>query len=213
MSHYLANRDNWQQGANQGGASAERDVKEVIRHYLEHYYPGEYDVVKHPNDLKQLYYEYTYEQDPAPYKKPDVPTVDDVWYDADKKAFMTMKGGKEVVASGGGCIPDVKIQRKSNGLRCFLECKNQNDAGNAHERAAKYATPSIISFVQKKLGVNYHPFAHIFTGAMVDSRKYVVELMTTYGFAPHHLFLWKKEHPEDPLVHWLETVILPPLRV
>jgi len=212
MLHYLARRGNWQLAANQGGALAEHDTVNVIRDYLDTQYPGEYEVVAHPTDLKQLYYEYTYEQDPTLYVKPAAPTSEDVWYDTAKAVFMTMKGGKEVVASSGGCIPDIKIRCAGTGLICFIECKNQNDAGNAHERAAKYATPSVISFVQKKLGVTYHPFGHIFTGAMVDSRKYVLELATTYGFAPQHLFLWKKERPIDPLVQWLETVILPPIR-
>ena len=125
---------------------------------------------------------------------------------------MTIKkNGKEGFACSGGCIPDGKIEHLASGRKCFLECKNQEDAGNAHERAAKYATPSVIGFVQKKLGVSYHPFAHIFTGSMVESRKYVVELATTFGFAPNHLFLWKKQRPVEPLTEWLEAVILPPL--
>jgi hypothetical protein len=59
--------------------------------------------------------------------------------------------------------------------------------------------------------MEYHPIGHVFTGGMVENRKYVVELATTYGFAPNHLFLWKKDRPVEPLVQWLEAVILPPL--
>jgi hypothetical protein len=212
-THYLARRGNWQLVANQGGALAEKDTADVMRDYLNRVYPNEYAVTKHPTDLRQLYYEYTYQMKPEMYAKPEVPVKGDIWYDAEKKYFVTLKkNGKEGMADGGGCNPDIKIQRIDTGNMIFLECKNQNDAGNAHERAAKYATPSVIAAVQKKLGVSYHPFAHVFTGRMVESRKYVVELATTFGFAENHLFLWKTGRPVEPFTEWLENVILPPLR-
>lgn len=211
--HYLSTRENWQLVAQQGGSKAEKDTKDLILEYLENKYPGEYQVIKHPKDLNQMYYEYTYQKDPNMYIKPAEPGEEDVWFDAEKGYFMSVtKGGNETRASGGGSIPDIKIQHVTTGRIIFIECKNQNDAGNAHERAAKYATPSVISFVQKKLGVTYHPFGHVFTGAMVGSRKYVVELATTFGFSPNHLFLWKEGRPVEPFIEWLETVILPPLR-
>ena len=210
-THYLANRGNWQLVAQQGGSKAEADTVYVMRDYLNRVHPGEYEVVKHPNDLRQLYYEYTYSVSPEMYSRPEVPTSDDVWFNAEK-GFLTIKNGAEVIAMGGGCQPDIRITHLATGHKCFIECKNQNDAGNAHERAAKYATPSVIAAVQKKLGVTYHPFGHVFTGAMVESRKYVVELATTFGFAPNHLFLWKEGRPVEPLTEWLEAVILPPLR-
>lgn len=211
-SHYLSKRGNWQLVAHQGGAKAEHDTSELIDTYLNTTYPGQYEVVPHPKDLKQLYYEYTYELDPTLYEKPATPTTEDVWYDAEKGQFMTLKkNGTEGFADGGGCIPDIKLLHRSSGRMCFIECKHQGDAGNAHERAAKYATPSVISFVQKKLDVTYHPFGHVFTGPIVESRKYVVELATTFGATPNHLFLWKKDRPIEPLIQWLEAVILPPL--
>ena len=211
-THYLAKRGNWQLVANQGGASTEKDTVLVIKEYLDSKYPGEFDVIPHPTELRQLYYEYTYELNPEMYAKPAIPTTADVWYDAQKKVFVTLKkNGTEGFAASGGCIPDIKVMHRASGRICFIECKNQEDAGNAHERAAKYATPSVIGFIQKKLGVTYHPFGHVFTGAIVETRKYVVELVTTFGFAPNHLFLWKKERPTAPLIEWLEAVILPPL--
>ena len=212
MAHYLSNRGNWQLVAQQGGARAEADTVSVMREYLDRVYPGEYEVIKHPTDLRQLYYEYTYEISPEMYERPAEPTSDDVWFSTEKGCFVTMKRGVEVIALSGGCQPDIRIKHLPTGHRFFVECKNQNDAGNAHERAAKYATASVIAAVQKKLGVTYHPFGHVFTGAMVESRKYIVELVTTYGFAPNHLFLWKEGRPVQPLTEWLEAVILPSLR-
>jgi len=209
--HYLARRGNWQLVAQQGGTRAEVDTIDVIRAHLDSAHPGLYEVVAHPQDLRNIYYEYTYEQEPALYTKPAAPTVEDVWFE-DGEFRTVSKGGKEVpVTGGGGCVPDIRIKHLATGRLCFIECKNQGDAGNAHERAAKYATPSIIAFVQKKLGISYQPFAHLFTGPMVEKRKYQVELATTYGFAPNHLFLWKKDRPVEPLIQWLEMVILPPL--
>jgi hypothetical protein len=212
VEHYLARRGNWQLIAHQGGTRAELDTAQVIRGYLDKTYPGIYDVKSHPTDLSRIYYEYTYDLDPSMYAKPATPTSDDVWLDTASGEFRTLgKNGKEVESSGGGCIPDIRIMHMKTRRKCFIECKNQGDAGNAHERAAKYATPSIISYVQKKFGMDYHPFGHLFTGQMVEKRKYQVELATTYGFAPNHLFLWKKDRPVEPLIEWLEKVLLPQL--
>ena len=203
--HHLSSRGNWQLVAQQGGTLAEADTIDVIRGYLDKTHPGIYSVEKHPQDLRQMYYEYTYELDPQLYKKPETPTSEDVWFDGD---FRTLRFGKVVSASGGGCIPDIGITHLPTGRKYFIECKNQGDAGNAHERAAKYATPSVIGFAKKKLMIDYHPFGYLFTGAMVESRKYQIELATTYGFAANHLFLWKKERPVEPLTLWIEQVVL-----
>lgn len=207
--HYLARRGNWQIAAQHGGAMAEADTMTAIRSYLNRTYPDQWEVTTQPKDLEQIYYEYTYERDHSRYAKPAAPTSDDVWYDEASKTFVTVSGSK---AMGGGCRPDGKIQNKATGRCIFIECKNQAAAGNAHERGAKYATASVIGHVQKKLGVTYHPFGHIFTGAMVESRKYVIELETTYGFAGANLFLWRKERPVEPLIQWLNEIILPPLK-
>ena len=207
--HYLARRGNWQLAAHQGGAMAEADTMTAIRTYLDTAYPGQWEVTTQPKDLDQIYFEYTYERDPTRYAKPAVPTAEDVWFDEALKVFLSMSGAKVKPATGGGCRPDGMIKNKATGLCIFIECKNQAAAGNAHERGAKYATPSVIAHVQKKLGVTYHPFGHIFTGALVETRKYVVELETTYGFAPNHLLLWRKERPVEPLTQWLEAILLP----
>ena len=208
--HYLARRGNWQLAAQHGGTMAEADTISAIRTYLDTNFPEQWEVTTQPKDLEQIYYEYTYERDPSRYAKPAAPTSEDVWYDESSKTFKS--GAKVKPAMGGGCRPDGKIQNKATGRCIYIECKHQGAAGNAHERGAKYATASVIGHVQKKLGVTYHPFGHIFTGALVETRKYVVELETTYGFAPNHLFLWRKERPVEPLIQWLNAVILPPLR-
>lgn len=211
--HYLARRGNWQIVAQQGGTLATSDTATVMRTHLDAKYPGQFEVVREPTDLKWMYFDYTRGLDPAMYEKPPLATEEDVWWDEGKGVYMTMQGDREVaVRGGGGCIPDIRITHIPSGRRMFFEVKNQNDAGNAHERAAKFATMSVIAHVQGMLGVRYHPFAHIFTGAMVESRKYQVELATTYGFDLPNLFLWKTGRPVEPLVEWLETIILPTLR-
>jgi hypothetical protein len=211
--HYLARRGNWQLVAQQGGTLATSDTASVIRSHLDTAYPGQYEVVREPTDLKWMYFDYTRKLEPAAYAKPAHPTGKDLWWDEEKGIYMTWAGIKEVpVRGGGGCIPDIKITHIPSGRRMFLEVKHQNDAGNAHERAAKFATASVIAHVQKMLGVTYNPFAHVFTGEMVESRKYQVELVTTYGFDLSHLFLWKVGRPVEPLVEWLEAIILPNIR-
>jgi hypothetical protein len=207
--HYLSKRGNWQLAAQQGGALAEKDTAGAIQTYLDNTYPGEWKVERKPQDLRQIYFEYTYERNPERYAKPEHPTEDDVWYCPILRQFRTLKKDK---ATGGGCEIDCKIENLRTGRRIFLEVKNQGPAGNAQERAAKYATPSVIAHVQKKFGVSYHPFGYVFTGEMVERLDYRVELETTYGFAADHMLLWRKERPLAPLVDWLETVILPPLK-
>lgn len=207
--HYLSKRANWQAKANQGGILAEKDVAETIRIYLDTLYPGEWLVERKPQELRQVYYEYTYERNPERYVVPEHPTDTDVWYCPTLQHFRTLK---KRVAAGGGCEIDCKIEHIRSGKKIFLEVKNQGGAGNAHERAAKYATPSIIAHVQKKFNITYNPFGYIFTGEMIDRLDYRIELETTYGFARDYLFMWSKEHPVDPLVQWLESAILPVLK-
>lgn len=213
VKHYLARRANWQMKAAVGGAKAEKDSVKILRDYLDVTYPNQWSVTAHPSDLRQIYYEYDFERNPATYAKPAAPTSEDVWYDEASGNFLTAgAAGKTKLAAGGGCRLDCKIEHMTSGKKYFIECKNQEANGNAQERAAKYATPSIIAHVQKKFGVTYQPFGYLFTGGMVDSRDYIVELKATYGFAPGHLFLWKKEHEPAPLLEWLEGVVLPLLR-
>lgn len=212
MAAHLANRENWQQGAQGGGNLAEEHVSSAIQKYLTTTYPGEWLVERHPKDLAQLYLEYDYEQSPESYKEPQRPVEGDLWRDPDTSRFLVMSSTNTIREAARGCIPDFKLQHIASGKSVFLECKNQNDAGNAHERACKYVSPSLVSFVQKKLGVNYHPFGYVFTGGMVEHRKYILELQILFGFAKEHLFLWKAGRPKEPLIEWLETVILPPLR-
>jgi len=216
QQHYLSRRGNWLLVAQQGGTLAEMDTATVIQNHLDSKYPGEFTVTRHPKDMHQMYYEYTYAIDPTMYEKPELPTTNDVWRDPDTGDFMSMskrtKKPTEALADGGGCIPDMKIQHNITGRRSFQEVKNQNDAGNAHERAAKYATPAVVEFIQKKFHLDYYPIGHIFTGPIVEDRGYCSELRTTFGATPNHLFLWKKGRPIEPMIEWLEAVILPDLR-
>jgi len=212
MAAHLANRENWHQAAQEGGNLAEEHISSAIRTYLDTTYPGEWIVERHPKDLTQLYLEYDYEHSPESYKNPRNPVEGDVWWDPITKKFLTMTSKNTIREAARGCIPDCKVQHIASSKITFIECKNQNDAGNAHERAAKYASPSLISYVQKKLGVDYHPFAYIFTGGMVENRKYILELQLLFAFAKEHLFLWKAGRHIDPLIQWLETNILPSLR-
>jgi len=203
----LSQRGNWELAANQGGAKLEDTVQTILASELD---AQIYTVTKHPTTLRQLYYEHDYSQRPELYTKPAEPTPTDVWYDPDTKTFTALRYGREVFADGGGCVPDIEIRNTSTNKSYFIECKNQNDAGNAHERCAKYATPSVIRAIQQKIGgVSYHPIGYLFSGSLVDKRKYIIELNLTYGFAKEHLLLWKPDRAAEPLLKWLRTVIIP----
>lgn len=221
--HYLSTRANWEAAAGAAGKAAEDSVLSILEEWFEATWPGEFLVEKHPSDLRQIYFEYDYEQNPEAYRKPLQPGPDDVWYDAEKRSFRTLKGKKEVTAPCGGCIPDIKIQCRSSGKSYFIECKRQNDAGNAHERCAKYATPSIVRLIQRKAvssaisgasageyPAQYHPIGYLFTGGLTEKRKYQVELRATFGFAADHLLFWGGG--AEQLTKWIGHVVVPLLR-
>jgi hypothetical protein len=214
--HYLSTRANWEAAAGAAGKAVEDDVQRILEAWFEATWPGEFTVQTHPSDLRQIYYEYDYAQNPELYRKPAAAGPDDVWYDETAREFRTLKGKKEVTAQCGGCIPDIKIRCKATGKSYFIECKRQNDAGNAHERCAKYATPSVIRLIQARCGgvepATYHPIGYLFTGALTEKRKYQVELRATFGFAANHLFFWKTERPALALVEWVGRVVVPLLR-
>lgn len=93
-----------------------------------------------------------------------------------------------------------------------MECKVQNDRGNAHERCAKYATPSILKSIQARLpDCTYHPIGYVFGGPMITKLKYRLELQATYAFARSHLLLWDMKDA-DQLHQWLNTTVVPLLR-
>lgn len=196
--HYLSQREPWQLDANTGGAKVRDAAAATLRAFFEVKYAGQFSVETEPADLQQMYYWYDYQLNPERYARPAVPGPEDVWYDNERKQFLTQKAGaggeREAFAMSGGCTPDIKVRCLASGRAYFLECKNQGDAGNAHERCAKYATPSVVRLIQSVLGgVEYHPIGYIFSGAMVKKRKYALELQATYAFAPGHLLLWDRE--------------------
>lgn len=207
--HHLAERENWQVAAQAGGTKTRDDVADVIRAHLDAMHPGEFEVTKEPMDLAQLYYWHDYVCNPGLYRQGAEGT--DIWFDPATNVFLTRKkpDAPPSFAMGGGCKPDVKILCKATGCSYFIECKHQNDAGNAHERAAKYATPSIIGLVKGYIRANYHPIGYIFSGTMVEKRKYRIELQATFAFAEDHLFLWGVERDPAALGAWVERVVIP----
>lgn len=209
--HYLARRANWQLQANQDGALTEGDTLKVTKSYLDSVYPGEYKVLHHPAWFGQPYLEMDYEKNPLSYKKPETPQDGDEWFDEDRKLFIRQKGkGIEVIKET--FVPDTGILHIASGRRYVIECKRQNPAGNAHERACKYSSPSMIEFIKKKLGVEYHPVGYLFSGGIASHKAYVRELKAFFGFAGNHLLLWTENRRPEILTEWLESNVLPLLK-
>lgn len=206
--HYLARRANWQLKANQDGSLAEADVIKVLKSYLDSVYPGEYRVCAKPKWFGQPFLEMDYEDNPELYTKPEVPVDGDVWLDTTKNLFVRQKGHKiEVIRES--FEPDTGIQHIPSGRRYAIECKNQQPKGNAHERACKYTSPSMINFMKKKLDVDYHPVGYIFAGGIVEHEGYCRELRAFFKFARGHLLLWKEKRNPILLTNWLESTVLP----
>ena len=204
--HYLSTRANWEAAANETGASLESAGAGALRTYLDETYPGQFQVVSHPTDFKQLYLEEDRRRNPEAYAKPAAPVAGDVWYDEGRQTFL-VQGAKSVAVAQCGCVPDVKIICLATKKTYYIECKAQNDAGNAHERACKFATPSMIAAMQRKMGVEYHPIGYLFSGDLVTKKKYVLELQLSFAFAADHLVLWPKIRPAQQLVDWFEKTI------
>ena len=200
--HYLSTRANWEAAANVTGASLESAVAGILRTYLDETYPGQFQIDSHPTDFKQLYLEEDRRRSPEAYVKPAAPAAGDIWYDETRQTFLIQRGGAAVAQCG--CVPDVKISCLATKKAYFIECKAQNDAGNAHERACKFATPSMIAAMQRKMGVEYHPIGYLFSGDLVTKKKYVLELQLSFAFAQDHLVLWPKARPAQQLVSWFE---------
>ena len=204
--HYLSTRANWEAAANATGASLEIAVAGCIRDYLEVTYPGQFRVVTHPTDFKQMYLEEDRRQNPGTYLRPAAPAEGDIWFDEAKGQFL-IQGKRHGSVAQMGFIPDVKIESVATGKSYFIECKAQNDSGNAHERACKFATPSMIEAMQRKIGVDYHPIGYLFSGDLITKKKYLLELRLSFWFAKDHMLLWPKTRPAQALAEWFEAVI------
>jgi len=209
-SHYLSLRANWQDRANAAGAKLEVIVFETIAAHLEATHPGEYKVTQHPSDFDQLYLEMALHRGDESFAKPAEPKNGDIWFDDGAKTFLKLENGRPKRAKQG-CEPDIGITHIATGRKYFTECKQQNDAGNAHERAAKWATPSIIAAVQRKLGATYHPLGYLFSGPMVTNPKYIREIKGTFDFAKDHLLLWTPDRPVAALCEWVDRAVIPVL--
>jgi hypothetical protein len=205
--HYLSTRANWEAAANATGASLESAVAGAFRAYLDETYPGQFRVDSHPTDFKQLYLEEDYRKQPEAYVKA-APVLGDIWFDEGRQTFL-VQGAKSATVAQCGCIPDVKITCLATNKAYCIECKAQNDAGNAHERACKFATPSMIAAMQRKLKVDYHPIGYLFSGDLVTKKKYVLELQLSFDFAKDHLILWPKTRPAIQLATWFDSTIKP----
>ena len=205
--HYLSTRANWEAAANATGASLETVTADTLRAYVDDTYPGQFRVVAHPTDFKQLYLEEDHRRNPDNYKKPEKPVAGDIWFDTERGLFLVQGKGKTAAVAACGCVPDVKIVHISSGRSYFIECKAQNDAGNAHERACKYATPSMTDAMKRKMQVDYHPIGYLFSGDLITKRKYLLELEVSFAFSREHMLLWPKTRPAAELIGWFETTI------
>jgi hypothetical protein len=205
--HYLSKRANWEAAANATGASLENAVADGWRAYLNAEYPGQFEVETHPSEFKQIYLEEDRRRNPGTYAKPAAPVAGDTWFDEARGTFMTQGEKGRPREAQCGFVPDVKIKCIATGRAYYAECKAQNDAGNAHERACKFATPSVIEAMQRKMGVSYHPIGYLFSGDLITKKKYLLELELCYGFKREHMLLWPKARPAIALAAWFEEII------
>ncbi len=206
-SFALSQRDNWQAGANQGGAAHENIVEKVFKDYFATDEGTNYEFVPKPKLLDQLFLEEDYKRNPAKYAKPADPKKDDTYYNEDHKRFYRWTG-KSWTEKKLGMIPDGMIRNYVTGKAHLLEDKKQNGAGNAHERACRYGMPKIVKVIQEKLETDAQPVSWIFAGDMTTDEKYILEIQTT--FPDEHVLLIKPtDDPQTVLLAWFNRVIRP----
>lgn len=208
QSKALADRANWQSGANQTGKVFENEVHAKLDELFEESLT-DYEVVKQPKIFSQLYLEVSHAKDPSVYKKPEEPVAKAIWYDESKQEFLTYTNTLKEKRANCGPIPDLMIRNKKNGKMHFVEVKHQNDSGNAHERAAKYAS-GLVAHMKQKIGSQNHPISYIFGGSCVKKRKYILELEACYSeYSPGHLLLLDAECNKEKIMQWFEMVVKP----
>jgi hypothetical protein len=208
--HYLSLRTKWQDIANSSGGKFEKVILGLFQTYFAEHLPH-YKIKSHPTEFDQIMLETDRADFPERYLPKAFYENGDIYYNTDVKRFHILEKSKWKDVKMG-IVPDHMITNTLTGRSFLIEAKHQNDAGNAHERCAKYATPSMIQILKNKLGVDYHPIAYMFGGPMVEKIKYQLELKMCYSFAGNHLVLLK-EGPDmvNQLIHWFDTHVKPSL--
>jgi hypothetical protein len=205
--HYLSIRENWQAEANKGGAAHEQDVASAFEAYFKTAAGADFEYIHKPKQLDQCFLEYQYKKNPSVYAKPAEPKKDDIYYDETSKRFKKYTG-KSWTDAKEGMAPDGMIRCKTTGKAVCLEDKNQNDAGNAHERAYRYATPKVVKAIQEKLGITHQPVFWVFSGSIATNNKYIHEFAFHLD-EDHYVLLKPTDDKATLLVAWFNRVIRP----
>jgi hypothetical protein len=210
-SETLSHRENtWQAPAN---VSGDKFVSNIVS-YLKDSLPTDiYEITKEPV-LFNLYYHNDRMKNPEKYIKQETPSADYIYYDETRKCFIEhFITGVEKQVKGGTCKLDICIKHLPTGNTYVIECKSQNDRGNAHERACKYLAQGMISAIQSYLNVTYHPIGYLYSGGMTVTEKYILEINTTHGPLMEHVLFIKPDYSEDVIIEkllvWFNTTVAP----
>ena len=87
----------------------------------------------------------------------------------------------QVYSNGRGVILDLMIKNISNGRRIYIEKKNGNNGGNAHERVYKFQSPGLIERTRQidPKAVDT-PYFFVFSGKTFHNEKYQNEFKVTF---------------------------------
>jgi hypothetical protein len=207
--HYLSTRGIWQDEANASGGANEDVVQATFKDHFDFLRKEDptqdYEIISKPKNLDQCFLEYQYKKHPEAFEKELDPQEGQIWYDVATQRFKKWNG-KIWTDAKEGMIPDHLIRNKTTGKAICLEDKKQNGAGNAHERACKYATPKVTQAIQEKLGVTTPPVCWVFYGELADKAKYQHEIAFCL---PEELFVLisPKDNMKAILVEWFEVNI------
>ena len=108
---------------------------------------------------------------------------------------MDLKGiyGKTANDKSHGIKPEFCIRNPNTERRIYVEVKRQRAAGNAHERACKYAMPGILSSAREIANQpdGVIPFWWVFTNGIANDHRYCQEIMHWFKGIEGNVLLWR----------------------
>ncbi len=187
-------RKKWQDYSGKNATAAELNFYEVFEKFFE---GSELAIIRKPNKFANLYTNVELDKDEL-----------NQIYVPDKKITRH------------GIYPDAIIKNTSNGKEIYVEVKRQDGwvegkerkdgRGNAHERASKYFTPGLHTFLSQESGLSqkYFPVWFIFQGDITRDICRVRELRFWFNGYESNIFFWRntKSHVEI-LDHFINHIL------
>lgn len=196
-SENLRKRKNWETTS---GKKAKKAEQNLIQVFTEYFKDSNYQIIDHPNQLKNLYSQVSLSPD-------ETKNIFNPKIDITKKQW--------------GVSPDFAIKNTKNGKILFGEIKRQDGwvegkkpsagRGNAHERLCKLFTPGLLKTYRNISNIkdeDFLPFWVVFQGDITRDPKRVREITYWFDSYKGNYFFWRPNMTDKDLIHffkfWIE---------